>query len=336
MARHRWDPVAPAPVGLVRPVRVDPKGITGPTPGQARGRKWRQTSQGFYLPASVDDDLPEQRILEQSMRLPPCGAVTGWAACRLWGGAFFDGLESDGRTRLPVPLAVGPGGNIRRDARVRLAYDRLPAAQIRVRHGIRVVVVDWAVFDAMRQAGDVREAVVALDMAVAAGLTSISSVVAHLQHRGGATCIDLAREAVPLACAGSRSPNEVRLRLVWELDAGLPRPQVNCPIHDLSGRLLGIADLLDLEAGLVVEFDGADHRGIDRHSRDVAKDEAMRGCGLEVTRITGRDLRTPRLVVRRLLDARARAGFEPRETRRWVARPVDWESTTWDSLRSAS
>ena len=35
---------------------------------------------------------------------------------------------------------------------------------------------------------------------------------------------------------------------------------MNCPVHDRSGRLLGIADLLDEEAGLVVEFDGADHR----------------------------------------------------------------------------
>ena len=35
---------------------------------------------------------------------------------------------------------------------------------------------------------------------------------------------------------------------------------VNCPIQDLAGNLLGIADLLDEEAGLAVEFDGADHR----------------------------------------------------------------------------
>ena len=42
------------------------------------------------------------------MRLPAVGAVTGWAACRLHGAAFFDGLAPDGVTPLPVPLAVGP------------------------------------------------------------------------------------------------------------------------------------------------------------------------------------------------------------------------------------
>jgi hypothetical protein len=45
------------------------------------------------VPASVDGTLPEQRILEQSMRLRSGGAVTGWASCRMHGGAFFDGLR---------------------------------------------------------------------------------------------------------------------------------------------------------------------------------------------------------------------------------------------------
>jgi hypothetical protein len=27
---HKWDPVCPPPTGLVRPVRIDPTGLTGP------------------------------------------------------------------------------------------------------------------------------------------------------------------------------------------------------------------------------------------------------------------------------------------------------------------
>ena len=91
-------------------------------------------------------------------------------------------------------------------------------------------------------------------------------------------------------------------------------------MRDLAGRLLGIADLLDLEAGLVVEYDGAEHRGEGRSARDAVKDEDLRDVGLEVTRVTGRDLRDPDLVVDRLVRARARA-LASTAPRRWVATP---------------
>ena len=317
---HRWDPVCRPPRGLVTPVRVDPRGVDGPTRAQARSRAWRRTSQGFYVPSSTPG-TPEQRALEQSVRLPTTGAVTGWAACRLHGGGFFDGLERDGVTPQPVLLAVAPGGNVRADPAVRLTYDRLPAAEIVVRHRVRVTRPERAVFDAVRHAIDDVEAVVALDMAVAAMLTSIERVAAYARSHPGVTGADKVRAALAGAREGSRSPNETRLRIIWT-EAGLPRPEVNCPVLDRDGRLLGIADLLDPVAGLAVEFDGAEHRLIRRHSRDVAKDEAFRNRGLEVTRITGPNLGNRALVVRRLLAARARARFEPLDQRAWVAVPV--------------
>ena len=152
----------------------------------------------------------------------------------------------------------------------------------------------------------------AVDMAVAGGITSIERLGAHTAERRdrGITGIDQVRRALELAHERSWSPNETRLRLRWVLDAGLPMPEVNCPIVSADGSLLGIADLLDPEAGLVVEFDGADHRSRSRHTKDVAKDEAFRSHGLEVTRFTGQDVRRRSLVVGRLLSARSRARFE--------------------------
>lgn len=321
MTKHKWDLICSPPRRLVGPIPLDPRGKSGPTPGQARGPNWRQTSRGFYVPADTPVDVPEQRILEQAMRLPTTGAVTGWAACRLYGGNFFDGLARDGRTLLPVPLAVGPCGNPSRDTLIHVSFDRLPAAEVRLVQGIPTVGRERAVFDAMRFATDVREAAVALAMAVGARISSLERVSAYVATRAGATGVAQVREALPLAGEHSRSPNEVRLGLMVHLDAGLPLPSANCPIHDLRGRLLGIADLLDLEAGLVVEFDGAEHRGRRRHTKDVAKDEAFRGCGLEVTRVTGTDLNDTALVVRRVLTARRRAAFDPPDRRRWEARP---------------
>jgi len=322
MPTHHWDPVCSPPRGLVVPVPVDPTGKLGPTRGQAAGPRWRKTSAGHYVPADTRVDVPEQRILEASMRLPPLGAVTGWAACRLYGATFHDGLERDGTTQIPVPLAVGARGGVRRDPRISVDFEGLTRDDWSLVQGIRTMKRVRATFDAMRGTLDVREAVVALDMMVAARLVSIQQLQAYAESRGGAHRIGLVRSALPLASEHSRSPNETRTRLIAVLDAGLPNDLlVNCGIHDRSDRLLGIADLLDTEAGLVIEFDGADHRGVTRHSRDVIKDDDLRGCELEVVRVTGSQLRDVPVLVRRLHAARTRARFVPEAERTWVAHP---------------
>ena len=319
MPRHRWDPVADRPRGLVRPVRAGSPG--GPTRSQVSDRRhWRTTSRGWHVPTYVNDGLPEQRILEQSVRLPERGAVTGWAACRLLGAAFFDGLARDGETPKPVPLALGSSGRIRADEQVVLLYHRLPEEERLVRHGIPTVVPARAVVDHVRLQVDVREAVVAIDMMAAAELLArkqLAAYAASLRPRDR----KLLEWAIGLASEHSRSPNETRLRLVAELDAGLPRLLVNCPVHDLAGRLLGIADLLDLVAGLAIEYDGADHRTAVRHARDVAKEAAFHRVGLEVARVTGGDLPNTQAVVERVHEARSRAVFAKPERRRWVAKP---------------
>lgn len=321
MAEHQWDPTCRPARGLVRPVAVDPRGITGPTRHEVREHGWRRTTHGFYVPRGTPTDVPEQRILEQSLRLPEGGVVTGWAALRLHGARFFDGLGPDGRTELPVPLAVGPGGRIRSGAGVTVSWERLAPDETVVRQGIPVATVERALFDAMRAAEDCRARVVAMDMAAAAGLVSIRRMQAYVEeHRAWRRAAALPG-ALELASEHSLSPPEVGLRLAWRIDADLPPVLVNCPVHDRGGRLLGIADLLDVEAGLAVEFDGAEHRTASRHTRDVAKDEAFRSRRLEVTRVTGRDLRDRELVVRRLHAARARARFESVTERLWVPRP---------------
>src|SRR5688500_10419069 len=100
---HRWSPFLP-PGPFVMPVRVDPTGRAGPTPGAARGNQWERTSPGHYVPAGTDRDRPEQRIVEAMTPAPSFAALTGWGALRLHGGVFFDGRIL-GRT-VPVPVRV--------------------------------------------------------------------------------------------------------------------------------------------------------------------------------------------------------------------------------------
>jgi hypothetical protein len=270
------------------------------------------------VPAAVADDVAEQRILEQAMRLPPEGAVTGWAACLLHGAGLLDGLRPDGRTRQPVPLAVGPRARIAADAWVTLSRDCLDDSERTVRRGIPCVTVGRAVFDAMRTAPDLREAVVVMDMVAAAELTSVARVRRYVDGRRGWAGVGQVRSALDLASEHSRSPNETRLRLVWVLDAGLPLPEVNRSVFDLRGRLLGIADLLDETAGVVGEFDGADHRTAGRHTRDVAKDDAFRDHGIEVFRVTGLDLARPEVVISRMRRSRSRGRFLAADPRPWT------------------
>ena len=329
---HRWSPVCGPPGRLIRPVRRWPHDPRGPTRGEARGKAWRRSSWGYYVPADVDESVPEQRILEQSVRAPAGGAVTGWAGCRLWGARFFDGLLPDGVTPLPVPIVTG-GPAVRGDERIVVLRDRIRPEEIVVRHGIPCARELRALFDAMRF-HDLREAVVDMDMMAAAERVSISRMARYAAGHPGRIGVPVVLAALPLASEHSRSPNETRMRLVWVLDAGLPPPLVNQSVFDRDGRLLCIADLLDVEAGVVGEFDGADHRGARRQTKDAGREDRLREHGLEVFHVTGLDLRHPDRVVRRMHSARARAMWQPEAARRWTIQPPpSWdEAPTLDQL----
>ena len=315
------------------PVRIDPAGVTGPTPGQSRGPRWRQSSHGYYVPSTTSDDLPEQRALEQSARLPDHGAVTGWAACRLYGAAFFDGLAPDGATRTPVPLVVGPRSVLRTDCRVTVSRERLALDETVVVGGARITRCQRALFDEMRRTGDLRDAVVAMDMMAAAELVSIRQMREYAAVSAIRRGVPLVQRALDLADEESMSPNETRMRLIWVLDARLPRPLVNQPVFDLRGKLLGIADLLDPVAGVVGEYDGAAHRGARRHRKDVMREERFRGAGFEYFKVVGGDLPHPEVVVDRMLATRRRALDLPRRVRRWtLTPPEDWYDSAIEAL----
>ena len=173
----------------------------------------------------------------------------------------------------------------------------------------------------MRIAGSVRAAVVAMDMAAAADLTSIRRLQRYVDRHPGWAGVAVVRRALSLADECSRSPTETRLRLLWTLDAGRPRPQTNRDVFDLDGRLLGIADLIDDEAGVVGEYDGDDHSAARQRSRDADKDTAFRDHGLEVFRVTGFDEHHPDRVVARIHSAYARASASARP-RRWTLVPA--------------
>jgi len=241
------------------------------------------------------------------MRLGDRGAVTGWAALRLHGGGFFDGLAADGRTMLDVPLALSPGQEIRRGTGFRATREHLTDREVVNLYGVRCTAPLRATFDAMRAQPDARSATVVLDMSLAAGIVRLTDFVCHVAGLGSWPGIRPVRKAISWADGASRSPQESRLRMVWVLDAALPPPRSNVRIYDDNGRFVGTPDLLCEELAVVGEFDGALHRDRDRHRVDVRREDHFRRCGLETFAVVGADLQDVPLVVTRMQAAADRA-----------------------------
>lgn len=302
-------PVAPGPV--VRPVPVDPTGLLGPTRGTARGRGWRRTSPGLYVPSSTADSV-EQRIVEAAGRAGERGAVTGWAALRLHGVGFCDGLAGDGRTVRPVAVIEGRG-RIRAHPSVAVSREVLPDDEVVIVHGIRCTTPARALYDEVR-AHPLRWAVVHADMAFASGVVDRDRWTTYLGSRPWHVRIRHARLVLELSVTTSRSPGETLLRLIWVIDGGWPAPLCNVLVTDQWGTVVGMPDLLDVDLGVVAEYDGAVHRSRDQHTRDLAREHAFRELGLEYAAFTGPDLGDPRRVIERLSAARQRAGTTER---RW-------------------
>jgi hypothetical protein len=270
----------------------------------------------LFVPATVTDDLVEQRIVEQGVRLHR-GAITGWAALRLLGGGYFDGLARDGRTRLPVQVAAN-GDRIRSSEDVDVRRVRVEESEVVIRYGVRCAAPERALFDAMRWAGSMEDRVVAVDMAAAAELTSIRRQAAYVRVPTGAR--DRASTIEPLRWASedALSPPEVRLRLVWRRRFDWAPPLANRTVLLLDGRRLGTPDLVSERLGMGAEFDGAEHRGRTRHRRDVGRLDDFQRAGLEIATFVGEDLEDEDLVEGRLRAAHERA---QRAERRWKLAP---------------
>lgn len=286
---------------------------------------WRRTTWGRYVPTSTSTSV-EQRILNQAARLGPRQAVTGWAALRLWGAGLFDGCGPDGVTEVPVPLAVGADGQLDQHLGGVISYVRLPAQDVRDLNGFAVATVARAVFDEVRRVGGIRAGVGVIDTAVGAGVTTLPDLARWTAGRAGWKGVKRMRASLPLARAGVRSPRETGLRLTLELDLGILGIVANHVVHHRRpdgtiGRRICEVDLLDLKAGLVCEFDGADHRSAQQQTIDLAHQEELERAGLVVARFTGSDTVTPGMVRRRATSKRATALFLPPDERRWVALP---------------
>jgi Protein of unknown function (DUF559) len=241
-------------------------------------RAWRRISYGQYASAGLRHDV-ELELRAVADRLPPSAAFSGATA------AWILGL--DVAPCAPVEMTVERDVPVRGRIGVRLRRAALSSCEVVTRNGLRVTTPLRTVRD-LGSRKDLVESVVAIDMALHAGLVELATLVAHVQANGGAKGISRLRKAVSLANSLAESPMEPRLRLAI-VSAGLPAPSVQVELRDTSGLLLGRADLYYPDVRLVIEFDGQNHR--DRLVADDRRQNALVNAGYHLLRFTSADLR---------------------------------------------
>ncbi len=314
--------------GLFLPGRLDERGVAGPTRSQSQGKRVRRTSRGYYLPSTIAPEPTEQRIVEASVVVPPGCAITGWASLHWRGGRWFSGTTANGAP-LPVTIAIGTR-DIRAQRGIEISAEGLDPRRVEWVDGLPVTCATYSTSFLMRYASDLRRAVVALDMAAYSDLVSIEEQRDFLTPgQNGWTGVPQARCAVELADENAWSVQEVLMRMVWRLDAGIVGPlRCNAPIFDLRGNHLATPDLIDPASGVMGEYDGDGHLTRSQRHLDVRREGLLRAHDLESVVMLAPDLHDPRDYLRRLAEARRRAATRRVADRTWTLDPPAWWITT--------
>ena len=311
--------------GAVRPLPAWELLDIGVTPGELAGPGWSSPYRGVHRPADPTRVAsPLQRIMDVAELLPVGAALGGWAAAYLLGATEMDGRGWSGQQVQPVPVVLPPPVLIR--ARTGLTRWRsvLGDDDVVVVDGIPVTSAVRTGFDLVRRS-QLRDGVTVLDLLGRQLRLSPDAVSSYAQRHRKWRGLPRVAPAVELADIRARSAGETRLRLTWILDAQLPRPEVNPRVFDLDGQLVAEADLLDPEAGVVVEHDGSQHRELANHVLDNAREEWVEDTGLIVVRTCSPDLwvENRRRTVLRLQVAHRRGSSRDRNRDRWTWTPQD-------------
>lgn len=308
----------------MRPVAIDPAGLAGPTRGQSRGKGWRRTGPGLYLPARLAPESTWQRLVEIGTGLPGDAGITGWAALD-WMGARWRGGQVVDLTA-PVPILA-------RNHRVKGRPGCYVSAEFFVPREVRQVdglpvtsPCRSACFEA-RHAETLTDAVRWLDLVASADLASLDELAAYTMRLGPWTGMPQLREALALADENVWSPMETHMRIVWVTFLGLTDVVCNHPVFDLQGHFIGTPDLLDPASEVAAEYDGALHLDGRQRSKDIRREGDLRRCGLEYVTMTAADLPDPGAFIQRTVDAQRRAAHRP-GPRQWTIDPPAWWTPT--------
>lgn len=276
---------------------------------------WERLRQGAYLPAGIET-FGEQRhcwlIAATVDRLrADADAVVSHGSAAVLHGLPAWGLDLD-RVHLTRPGRAGV--NSTRCVHPHRAL--LTDAEITRVDGIAVTSVARTVLDIARSA-PFTQAVVVADAALATRSSTPDELAAVLEiarSRGSARC---AGRVIEFADGRSESVGESRSRVLFALH-GMPKPELQVPLHDRSGFLVARVDFDFAEFGTIGEFDGLGKYSTllrpgltpaDAVIQEKIREDRIRDTGRQVVRWTSRDLANPGVLLQRFGAAFARAGF---------------------------
>lgn len=298
----------------------------GATEWDLRAGAWAHPYWGRVRPAGVDPEDPDVRISDAISLMTPSDLLTGWAAARGHGVRYADGRD---RYYQPIPITMvsTAGGQHRRQDGLGPTRRSVHEHEITRVGSTRVATLARAAYDSALDAPNLCEAVVAIDMSVSTvieqGRTTLGNLACLMSQHAKTRGIVQARNALALASTRSASPWESRTRFLAARTCGFTGLEVNVPIFDLSGNLVGIADLLDRAAGLIIESDGSGHRAEEAHAEDNVREESFEVLDLFVSRVGALDHRDEPVLVQRLQQARLHASMRTGEPR-WTTDKPDW------------
>ncbi|MGD9989224.1 endonuclease domain-containing protein [Pseudonocardia sp.] len=276
------------------------------TESQLRGPNWVRVLPDTYVARGVELDL-RVRSVAAFRHVGANGVLAGWSAAELLG---VRAAPHDAPAEVVVPAAgrrVHQGLVLRRDRLRRRDVWLLDADGRRRPHadrsrvlaegGVHVTSPERTAYDLARREPGLVRAVVAVDAVANACRIAPSAVLDVAVRNRGARGITRLPRVVDLADAAAGSPMETRLRLVLVL-AGLPRPTVQHPVLYDDARTAVWLDLAYPEQRIGVEYEGAQHAGVEGLVRDADRYTRLVTAGWRMFRYTKQDvLRGPERIV---------------------------------------
>jgi Protein of unknown function (DUF559) len=221
------------------------------------------------------------------------GIIAGLSAAALYGAKWIDAtgpLEMIHSNRNPLPG-------------LRIRSNRIAEDEFQLVGGIPATTPARTVLDlaCWYSTFDAMAAIDALARATEVNTQEVEALIQRYRARRG---IRRAHRALGLLDPGAQSPKETWLRLLL-IDAGLPRPQTQIPVHGEFGDVIAYLDMGWEDLKVAVEYDGDQHRSDRRQYRwDIRRLEMLERLGWIVVRVTAGD--SPEDIIRRVRAALAR------------------------------
>lgn len=276
-------------------------------PRQLRSANWRRLGPASYVWAGLPDS-PIHKLEAAARRLPRGAAFSGHTA------AWLHGMDVRPCDPIEATVPVDAGVSARSGIALRRIW--LNSDEIVLVRGVPATSIVRTVADMCCRLGVV-EGVVIADAALHARMVRLDELAAWAEANRGRHGRRRVTRVIQHAEPAAESAMESRLRMLLVL-GGLPRPEAQVPIHDISGNFVGRPDLYYASARLGIEYDGTLHR--ERLADDDQRQNNLLRAGVHLLRFTARDvLGNPGAVVsqvRDVLDETTSAGKSSFPTRR--------------------